>query len=132
MKAFLASVIKEFEMMLEWSAEHAAEITRELIDLEFLLASTNVERGVHNLDFVLQQMHTTLVTSTSSEANGSVANLQKNALAAWGGLQKRYDPTTSGRKRNLLRTIISPGRCSVWWDSYVSRFEKEVEGHIRR
>ena len=26
---------------------------------------------------------------------------------------KRFDPTTGGRKQNLLRTIISPGWCSL-------------------
>ena len=50
-------------------------------------------------------------------------------------MQKRYDPTTGGRKRNLLRTIVSPGRCSLLelqaglerWESYVSRFEKKLK-----
>ena len=47
--------------MVVWSAEQAAEITTELIDLEFLPTSTNVDRGVRNLEFVLQQMHTALM-----------------------------------------------------------------------
>ena len=42
--------------MLEWSAEQATEITREAIDLEFLSRVTNVDRGVQNLEFVLQQI----------------------------------------------------------------------------
>ena len=33
-EAFFAGVIKESEMMVVWSAEQAAEITTELIDLE--------------------------------------------------------------------------------------------------
>ena len=40
--------------MLEWSAEQATEITREAIDLEILPTMTNVDRGVQNLEFVLQ------------------------------------------------------------------------------
>ena len=32
--------------MLEWSAEQAAEITTDLVDLEFLSISTNQEQGV--------------------------------------------------------------------------------------
>ena len=51
-EAVFAGVIKESEMML-WSAEQAAEITQELINLEFLPTATNVERGVRNLEFVL-------------------------------------------------------------------------------
>ena len=87
-------------MMLEWSAEHVTEITTELIDLEFLTTWTKV--------FVLQQMHTPLMALTSCEANDIVANSLKNPSEAWRRLQKRDDPTTGGRKRNLLRTIISP------------------------
>ena len=56
-------------MMLEWSAEQATEITQELIDLEFLPTLTNVDRGVRNLEFVLQQMHTALMALTSYEAD---------------------------------------------------------------
>ena len=61
-------------MMLEWLAEQAAEITTELIDLEFLPTSTNQERGVQNLELVLQQMHTALMALTSCVANEIVAN----------------------------------------------------------
>ena len=112
-KAFFGGVIEESEMMLEWLAEQAAEITTELIDLEFLPTSTNVERGTQNLEFFLQQMHTALMALTSYEANDIVTNSRKNQLEAWRRLQERYDPTTGGRKRNLLRTTISPGRCSL-------------------
>ena len=80
--------------MLEWSAEQVTEITQELIDLEFLPPSTNHERGVQNLDFVQQQMHTAPVALTSQEANDIVANSRKNPLEAWRRLQKPYDPTT--------------------------------------
>ena len=49
-----------------------------------------------------------------------------------------YDPTTGGRKRNLLCTIISPGRCSPLeleagierWESYVSRYEKKMKDKL--
>ena len=58
---------------------------------------------VPNPEFVLQQMHTALMTLTSYEANDTVANSRKNPLEAWRRLQKRFDPTTGERKRNLLR-----------------------------
>ena len=112
-EAFFAGVIKESEMMLEWAAEQPTEITTTAIDLEFLPTDANEDRGVQNLEFVLQQMHTALMALTSYEANDIVASSRKNPLEAWRRLQKRYDPTTGGRKRNLLRTIISPGRCSL-------------------
>ena len=86
----------------------------------------------------MQQMHTALMALTSYEANAIVAISRKNPLEAWRKVQKRYDPTTSGRKRNLLRTIISPGRCSLLelqaeierWESYVSRNEKKMKDKL--
>ena len=134
-EVFFAGVIMESEMMLEWAAEQPTEITTTAIDLEFLPTDTNEDRGVQNLEFVLQQMHTALMALTSYEANDIVANSRKNPLEAWRRLQKRYDPTTGGRKRNLPRTIISPGRCSLLelqakierWESYVSRYEKKLK-----
>ena len=112
-EAFFAGVIEESEMMLEWAAELPTEITTTAIDLEFLPTDSNEDRGEQNLEFVLQQMHTALMALTSYEANDIVANSRKNPLEAWRRLQKRYDLTTGGRKRNLLRTITSPERCSL-------------------
>ena len=129
-EAFFAGVTKESEMMLEWAGEQATEITTTAIDLEFLPTDTNEDRGVPNLEFVLQQMHTALMALTSYEANDIVAHSRKNPLEAWRRLQK----TTGGRKRTLLRTIISPGRCSLLelqavierWESCVSRYENKM------
>ena len=78
-------MIKESEILLEWTAEHVAEIIAELIDTAL----------------------------TSYEANDTVANSRRNPLEVWRRLQKRNDPTTGGRKRNLLRTIVSPARRSL-------------------
>ena len=62
----------------------------------------------------------------------------KNPLEAWRRLQKRYDPTTGGRKRNFLGTIIFLGRCSLLelqagierWESYVSSYEKKLKDKL--
>ena len=74
----------------------------------------------------------------SCEANDTVANSRKNPLEAWRRLQERFDPTTGGRNRNLLRTTISPGRCSLLElqavierrESHVSRYEKEMKDKL--
>ena len=63
-EAFFAGVIKESEMMLEWAAEQPTEITTTAIDLEFLPTDTNEDRGLQNLMFVRQQMHTALMAPT--------------------------------------------------------------------
>ena len=93
-EVFFADMIKESEMMLEWAVEQVMEITTTAIDLEFLPMDTNEDRGVQNLVFVLQQMHTALMALTSYDTKDIVANSRKNPLVAWRRLQKRYDPTT--------------------------------------
>ena len=83
-------------------------------------------------------MHTALLALTSYEANDIVAKSRKNPSEAWRRLQKRDDPTTGERKRNLPRTIISPGRCSLLelqagierWESCVSRYEKKLKDKL--
>ena len=77
---------------------------------------------------------------TSFEANDIVGNSRKNPLEAWRRLQKRYDPTTGGGKRNFLRTSISLGRCSLLelqagierWELGVLRvaLREEAEGQV--
>ena len=69
MEAIFAGVIKESEMMLEWAADQTMEITTTAIDLEFLPTDPNEGRGVNNLEFILQHMHTKPVALTSPEAN---------------------------------------------------------------
>ena len=122
-------------MMLEWAAGQSTEITTTAIDLEFLPTDVNKDKGVQNLEFMLQQMHTALIALTSCEPSDNVPNSRNNPSAAWRRLQKRYDPTKGGRNRNFLRTTISLGRCSLVelqagierWESYVSRYEKKMK-----
>ena len=68
--------------MSEWAAEQTVEITTRAIDLEFLPSETNVDRGVQNMEFVLQQMHTALMALTSCEPNDIVSNSRKTPLEA--------------------------------------------------
>ena len=101
-------------MMLEWAAEQRTEISTDLINRGFLPTATSQERGVQNLEFVLQQMQTALMALTSYEANYIDASSAKNPLEAWRTLQKRYDLTTGGRKKpssndHFSGTLLSSG-----------------------
>ena len=127
------TMIKESEMMLEWTSDQRMEITM----------TANDGRGVRNLKFILQHIHETLMTLTSQETNYIVANSRKNRLEAWRRLHERYDPTSGGRKRNILRAIIFPGRCSLQelqagierWETYAPRYEKvkgKMDDEIKR
>ena len=74
---------------------------------------TNQERGVQNLEFILQQMYAVPTDFTIDEADDIVANSRKKPMDTWRQLQRRPDFTAGGRKRNLLRTFFSPERCSL-------------------
>ena len=82
-------------MLLEWSAEHVTEITTEVHSDEYGTRGSGL--GV---------CAAADAYSTSCESNAIVANSRKKRLEALRRLQNRFDPTTGGRKRNLLRTII--------------------------
>ena len=99
---------------------------------------TNQERGAQDLEFILQQMHTVLTDITIGEAKDIVANSRKNPLETWRRLQKRPDSKAGGRKRNLLRTIVSAERCSLLelqaglerWESAVSQYEEKSKNKL--
>ena len=110
-EAFFAGVIKE------WAAEQPTEITTTAIDLEFLPTDTNEDRGVQNLELVLQQMHTAPMALASYEANDIVANSRKNPLEAWRRLQKRYDPRRQEEENETFcaRSFLLDG--ALFWNS---------------
>ena len=72
---------------------------------------------------------------TDCHSNDIFAKSRKNPFERWRRLQKRHYPTTGGRSRNLLRTIISLGRCCLLevqarikrWESYVWNVKKDKE-----
>ena len=73
-----------------------------------------MDRGVQNLEFVLQQMHTLFTALTRYEANDIVVKSRKNPLEAWRRLQKRVDPTTGRRTKSCVHdhfswTVFSSG-----------------------
>ena len=131
-EAFFAGVIKESEMMLEWGAEQATEITTTAIELEFLPTDTNEDRGVQNLEFVSQQMHTALMALTSYEANDTVANSRKNPLEAWradcrSDMIRRQE---EGNETFCARSFLLDGGLFWNWESYVSRYEKKMKDKL--
>ena len=55
-----------------------------------------------------------------------------NGLEAWGRLCKRYDPSTGGRRRALLRSVLNPSRVNKMeelsaavesWEEQVRQYE---------
>ena len=137
-EAFFAAVIKESEVMLEWAAEQTTEITTELVNREFLPTATNQERGVQNLELVLQQMHTTLMALTSCEAG--VALLPTRGRTHWrhgGGCRndmilQQEEGNETFCARSFLRdgALFWNSKRGLYWESFVSRYEKKLQNKM--
>ena len=117
-EAFFAGVIKESEMVLEWAAEQPTESTTRMRTEECKTWSLCCSRCTQHswLSRVMRRM-------TLSPSRGRVR---------WrygGDYRSDMILRQGGRKRKFLRTIISPGRCSLLerWMSYVSRYEKKMK-----
>ena len=142
-EAFFAGVIKESEMMLEWAADQTTEITTTAIDLEFLPTDSNEESRSAQ-----PEVH---FAADAYDAYGSHESKRTTLLPTRGrthwrrddDCMNRYDPTTEEGRGTLLRTIISPERCSLQelqagierWEFYVGRYEKlkgKMDDEIKR
>ena len=115
--------------MLEWAAEQGMEISRQSIDLElFLLNKSNVERGVHNLEIVLQQTLTVLMALTSHEATLSPTR----GIILW---RPGDDCRSATTQRQVVESAIfcslsSLQEGALFWNSklaHVSRNEKKLK-----
>ena len=116
-------------MVLVWTAEQMNEITTETVDLEFLLNGTNVDRGVLNLNFVLQQLHTTLHCRQLAEE--SVGGMMETAEMIC-RQQQEGNETFCGRSF-LLDVLSSDTPSGIGrWESYVSRNEKKLKDKLEK
>ena len=128
-EAFFAGVIKESEMMLEWAAEQATEITTTAIELEFLPTDTNEDRGVQNLEFVSQQMHTqhswvsrVMRRTTLSPTRGRIR--WRHGGDCRSDMIRRQE---EGNETFCARSFLLDGGLFWNWESYVSRNEKKMK-----
>eukprot|EP00959_Pyramimonas_sp_CCMP1952_P365166 7646764-Pyramimonas_sp.AAC.1 len=63
---------------------------------------------------MVAQLHTAIQQLVTGEPFDITQNVDKgNGLECWRRLARRFDPSTGGRKRNLLKLVLSPGRCKL-------------------
>ena len=73
--------------------------------------------GIPSLDDKCDQLYRVLSSLTTGESEDLVvgcANLDASGFEAWRRLNRRWDPVTAGRKRNILRAILNPERTKTW------------------
>ncbi len=84
----------------------------------------------------ISQVYTLLVALTDEDSNDIVVGSGSGeGLEAWRRLHRRWGPSTGGRKRTLLKAIISPPRCAITelagrlerWQQQVSKYERKKD-----
>ena len=99
------------------------------IDLQEL--ANNQHPDVDNIEKVGEQLYRVLCHLCIGESEVKTLLLElSNGYEAYRKLCRRWDPATSGRKRNLLRPILNPERCKSW--TAVRPAIEQVEDLVRR
>ena len=97
------------------------------IDLKDL--TENQHPDVENIERVGEQLYRVLCHLCIGESEDLVVGAG-NGYEAYRKLCRRWDPATSGRKRNLLRAILNPERCKSW--AAVRPAIEQLEDLVRR
>ena len=112
----------DFEKVLETCLD-----TEDPIDVKDLV--DNQHPDVDNIPEVGEQIYRVLCHLCTGESEDLVVG-SSNGYEAYRKLCRRWDPATSGRKRNLLRAILNPERCKTW--AAVRPAIEQLEDLVRR
>lgn len=125
---YILSVFPEAQEVLREAAESAVPF-----DVAVYYGATGMPPN-SVLDEIDSQVYAVLMALTSDEPFDLVVGASAGkGLEAWRRLHRRYDPSTVGRSRGLLREILTPGKSSV--DSLrhnVEKFEEKVRRYTER
>ena len=109
---FIVNVFPDLAPALTWAEEYEEAI----IDVDV----TNAFGDAEDVDFIpdifdkQQQLYSALQSLVEGEAFDIVNNCSKGkGLEAWRKINRRYDPSTAGRKRALLKHILNPERTKI-------------------
>ncbi|CAK0906615.1 unnamed protein product, partial [Prorocentrum cordatum] len=140
-ESFVVGVFGEqFRAVLEWSVERHDSIDRGLWQAAF---GPHSEGEIDHIDEMVAQLHAAIQQLVTGEPFDITQNVDKgNGLECWRRLARRFDPSTGGRKRNLLKQVLSPGRCKLEelagalerWEEAVKRYEsrRDDDGNRER
>ena len=134
-ESFFGAVHEDISFVFEYVLDQTTLVLNGDLDLVFDGSAADRPK-VEGLDQKSAQLCLILSQLTDGEAFDIVVNSGKNAgFEAWRRLHRRYDPATGGRRRNMLREIIGPGRCKQdrdlqpaieRWEDLVVRYERKA------
>ena len=130
---YVLGVFPELRPVLEWAEERDAAIQQADIDEAFGHAADDLER-VPDIEVLNGQLYTVLTQLTEGEPFDITRNAgEGQGFEAWRRITRRYDPSTGGRKRNLLNQILKMSRSSLdKLSADIERWEDLVRNYERR
>lgn len=113
LEAFVTSVYPDFEAVMSWAEEEDSEIGSA--ELLAAFGPTNPsQQTVENVEGVNAQLHAVLQSLCDREAFTIVRSSGRGqGVEAWRKLIRRYDPTTGGRRRTMLRHVLTPQKARL-------------------
>ena len=123
---FVTTFGREFIEILEYILEQEDTIEMRRMESEF---GAGTVTDLEDLEDKADQMHRVLLTLTSGETEDLMVGAS-NGFEAYRRVHRRWDPRTSGRKRNILRAILQPERVKTW--TAVRPAIEQLEELIRR
>ena len=129
---YLSAVHEDADTALEWAEERTGEIQEADIDDQFGdLADDNDK--IENIGLIDMDVYRLLLQYMNGESYSIVKNTRRGrGLEAYRRLARRFDPATGGRRLNMLRTVLQPGRTTLdqlaaaleRWEEQLYRYER--------
>ena len=123
---------------LEWATDQKETLSEEAIEDKFgSLADDDEIKRIGDID---NEVYMLLMQFMDGESFDIVSNAPRGrGLEAFRLLARRWDPSTGGRRKNLLRAVLQPGRASMEelsaslekWEDLVRRYERSRDSHGR-
>ena len=109
--SYSCSIRKELREVLQWAEEKESPVTDKDVEEAYGSAADPIDQ-MSNIQELRRELHDVLLMVTEREPFDLVLN-STCGFEAWRRLSRRFDPTTGGRKRALLNSILSPNRTKL-------------------
>ena len=124
MSSYLGSVRRDLREALTWAEESEQVVTTASVEAAFGTAADAIDQ-IEEIHELRKELWNVLLMTTEREPFDIVMNSGGCGLEAWRRLNKRFDPSTGGRKRALLSAILSPSRSKM--DDLPSSLERLLD-----
>ena len=132
---YVAACHERADIALEWATDQRESLSVETVAEQF---GVDGEEPIADYEVIDAEVYMLLLHCMSEESFDIVSNVPRGrGLEAFRLLARRWDPTTGGRRKNLLRAVLQPGRSSLEdlsaslerWEDLVRRYERSRDSN---